>query len=166
MVPAGRSAGRRKEDNMKRWTVAVLFLIALPTMAQRVRYFGPGVLTPLTDYVPYTGASQDVALGVHSASATSFKIASWTLDTHLSGETFRLSFGTNWMLTLDSGGNLELPGGATIGATGGNVPSISTGTDPPATTPGKPGDIFIDTAHKKLYFAVAATASTDWVIAN
>jgi len=45
-------------------------------------------------------------------------------------------------------------------------PTISTGTAAPTTTPAKVGDIFVDTTAKKLYFAVATTADTDWIIAN
>lgn len=46
------------------------------------------------------------------------------------------------------------------------VPLISTGTAAPATTPGKIGDIFIDTTNKKLYFATGTSSSADWTIAN
>lgn len=44
------------------------------------------------------------------------------------------------------------------------TPVISTGTSAPATTPGKAGDMFVDTSAKKLYIATAATASTDWTL--
>lgn len=46
------------------------------------------------------------------------------------------------------------------------VPLISTGTAAPATTPGKVGDIYVDTTNKKLYFATGTSSSADWTIAN
>lgn len=42
------------------------------------------------------------------------------------------------------------------------TPTISSGTTAPSSTPGKIGDIFIDTAAPKMYVAKGATASTDW----
>ena len=45
-------------------------------------------------------------------------------------------------------------------------PTLSTGTAAPTTTPTKVGDMFVDTTNKKLYFAVATIADTDWIIAN
>jgi hypothetical protein len=45
-------------------------------------------------------------------------------------------------------------------------PQISSGTSAPATTPGKIGDVFIDTSAKKLYFAIGTGSSADWEIAN
>ena len=45
-------------------------------------------------------------------------------------------------------------------------PTISTGTDVPATTPSKIGDIFIDTTNQKLYFAAGIDSSTGWIITN
>jgi hypothetical protein len=50
--------------------------------------------------------------------------------------------------------------------TSSTVPLISTGAAAPATTPGKVGDIFIDTVNKKLYFATGTSSSADWTIAN
>jgi hypothetical protein len=46
------------------------------------------------------------------------------------------------------------------------APTISTGVLPPTTTPEKVGDMFVDTAAKKIYFAIGTTASTDWQIVN
>lgn len=51
-------------------------------------------------------------------------------------------------------------------ASWGNAPIITTGTTAPSSTPNKVGDIFIDTAGKKLYFATGVSSSADWVIAN
>ncbi len=45
-------------------------------------------------------------------------------------------------------------------------PTISTGTSAPATTPTKIGDLFVDTANAKLYFAKGTSTSADWVAAN
>lgn len=46
------------------------------------------------------------------------------------------------------------------------VPTISTGTSAPTTTPGKIGDIFIDTTAHKYYFADGIINSNNWVITN
>ena len=46
------------------------------------------------------------------------------------------------------------------------TPVISTGVAAPATTPGKVGDLFIDTTNLKLYFATGTASSADWIIAN
>jgi hypothetical protein len=46
------------------------------------------------------------------------------------------------------------------------VPVISTGTSAPTSTPEKIGNMYIDTAAKKLYIAVGTSASTDWVLTN
>ena len=48
----------------------------------------------------------------------------------------------------------------------GTKPTISSGTSAPASTPGKVGDIFVDTSAKKLYFAAGTSSSADWIIAN
>lgn len=45
-------------------------------------------------------------------------------------------------------------------------PTISSGTSAPATTPGKVGDIFVDTSALKLYFSAGTSSSADWIIAN
>lgn len=42
----------------------------------------------------------------------------------------------------------------------------NSGTSAPASTPGKVGDIFVDTSAKKLYFATGIASSADWTIAN
>lgn len=62
-------------------------------------------------------------------------------------------------LQVDSSGNI-------IEQSVALVPVISTGTAAPATTPGKVGDMFIDTTNKKLYFATGTASSADWTIAN
>jgi hypothetical protein len=46
------------------------------------------------------------------------------------------------------------------------TPTITTGTAAPVTTPVKVGDIYVDTANKKLYFAAGNSSSADWIIAN
>lgn len=46
------------------------------------------------------------------------------------------------------------------------TPVISSGTAAPSSTPGKIGDLFIDTATPKMYQAKGATASTDWIALN
>lgn len=48
----------------------------------------------------------------------------------------------------------------------GLTPNITSGVIAPATTPAKVGDIYVDTAAKKLYFASGTTSSADWTIAN
>lgn len=45
-------------------------------------------------------------------------------------------------------------------------PSIKRGTAPPATTPAKIGDLFVDTTNKKIYIATGTTSSADWTITN
>ena len=45
-------------------------------------------------------------------------------------------------------------------------PTITLGTSAPSTTPAKPGDVFVDTTGKKLYFATGTSSSADWTIAN
>lgn len=47
-----------------------------------------------------------------------------------------------------------------------NAPTLSTGTSAPTMPPTKAGDIFVDTANKKLYFAAGNSSSSDWIIAN
>ena len=47
-----------------------------------------------------------------------------------------------------------------------NQPIITSGTSAPSSTPGKVGDIYVDTSAKKLYFATGASSSSDWTIAN
>lgn len=46
------------------------------------------------------------------------------------------------------------------------VPTISTGTAAPSSTPGKIGDIYVDYTNHKFYFAECATSSACWIIAN
>lgn len=43
-------------------------------------------------------------------------------------------------------------------------PTISSGTSAPSSTPAKVGDLYVNTTAGALYFAKAATASTDWVL--
>lgn len=45
-------------------------------------------------------------------------------------------------------------------------PTISSGTAAPSSTPGKVGDIYIDTSALKLYFATGTSSSADWIAAN
>jgi len=45
-------------------------------------------------------------------------------------------------------------------------PVITSGTAAPATTPGKVGDIFVDTTGKKMYIATGNASSADWTITN
>lgn len=46
------------------------------------------------------------------------------------------------------------------------APAISSGVVAPTSTPVKVGDIYVDTAAKKLYFATGTASSADWTIAN
>ncbi len=57
-------------------------------------------------------------------------------------------------------------GGDVVEQAASTLPLISTGTAAPATTPGKVGDIYVDTTNKKLYFATGTSSSADWTIAN
>lgn len=45
-------------------------------------------------------------------------------------------------------------------------PGVTTGTAAPSTTPVLVGDMFVDTANKKIYVATGTTSSTDWTILN
>lgn len=47
-----------------------------------------------------------------------------------------------------------------------NAPGVSTGTAPPATTPTRIGDMFVDTSAKKVYVATGTASSADWTILN
>jgi hypothetical protein len=47
-----------------------------------------------------------------------------------------------------------------------NTPQVTMGILPPAITPNKAGDLFVDTVARKLYFAVGTMDATDWQIAN
>ena len=64
--------------------------------------------------------------------------------------------------------NTEHTAVGTIGnkADASDVPLISSGTSAPATTPGKVGDMFIDTVAKKIYIATGNSSSADWIIIN
>ncbi len=46
------------------------------------------------------------------------------------------------------------------------APAISSGGAAPTSTPGKVGDMYVDTSAKKLYFAAGTISSADWIIAN
>jgi hypothetical protein len=46
------------------------------------------------------------------------------------------------------------------------IPTISSGSGAPGTTPAKIGDIYVDTSGLKLYFATGVASSSDWTIAN
>ena len=62
---------------------------------------------------------------------------------------------------------LTIDGGTITGAVSINCsPTISSGTSAPITTPAKIGNIFVDTAAHKLYFADGTASSANWVIAN
>ena len=46
-------------------------------------------------------------------------------------------------------------------------PAVSTGTTAPSSTPGKPGDIFVNTSGAVVYIATGSSSSTDWTcVAN
>ena len=45
-------------------------------------------------------------------------------------------------------------------------PIISSGDGSPSSTPGKIGDLYIDTSGKKAYIATGTTNSSDWTILN
>lgn len=45
-------------------------------------------------------------------------------------------------------------------------PTISSGIVAPVSTPGKVGDIYVDTSAKKIYFATGTSSSADWTITN
>ncbi len=47
-----------------------------------------------------------------------------------------------------------------------NVPYITTGVNAPGSTPGKVGDIFVDTTHTKVYVATGTGSSADWTVLN
>lgn len=67
------------------------------------------------------------------------------------------------IITGDAARTLTINGNATVD---GVTPSITSGTSAPSSTPGKIGDIYVDTSNKKLYFAAGTTSSSDWIIAN
>ena len=46
------------------------------------------------------------------------------------------------------------------------TPTIRSGSGAPGTTPGKVGDLYVDTTGKKLYVATGTTNSSDWTITN
>lgn len=68
-----------------------------------------------------------------------------------------LAFSGNIIVGADNLGNL-------VKRT--DIPVITSGTAAPVSTPGKVGDIYVDTTNKKLYFATGASSSADWTIAN
>lgn len=53
------------------------------------------------------------------------------------------------------------PGGGTTGI---SSPLITFGVVAPASTPGKVGDIYINTAAPGFYYAKGTVDSTDWVL--
>lgn len=77
------------------------------------------------------------------------------------------SYNTNMTIdgTVTAGGFSGPLTGAVTGTASGN-PAISSGTAAPETTPGKVGDIYVDTTAHKLYFADGTSSSSNWVIAN
>ena len=52
------------------------------------------------------------------------------------------------------------------GSTPATTPTISSGGVVPATTPTKIGDLYINTALSKLYYANGTASSADWIILN
>ena len=46
------------------------------------------------------------------------------------------------------------------------APVITSGDGAPSSTPGKIGDIYVDTTNHKLYFAEGSDSSADWILAN
>lgn len=44
-----------------------------------------------------------------------------------------------------------------------NVPVVSSGAGAPASTPGKVGDIYVDTTAKRKYIATGTASSADWL---
>jgi len=46
------------------------------------------------------------------------------------------------------------------------TPTISSGAGAPGTTPGKVGDMYVDTTGDKIYVATATASSADWTILN
>lgn len=44
------------------------------------------------------------------------------------------------------------------------APTLSSGTTAPTSTPGKVGDLYVDTTAPNLYFAVGTTDSDDWAL--
>lgn len=46
------------------------------------------------------------------------------------------------------------------------IQNVTIGIAVPATTPVKVGDVFIDTVNKKVYYGMATSSSSSWVILN
>lgn len=46
------------------------------------------------------------------------------------------------------------------------IPGVTTGTDVPATTPIRVGDIYVDTTNHKVYVSDGTTNSSNWVVLN
>jgi hypothetical protein len=64
------------------------------------------------------------------------------------------------ILTVLTDGQVVKRSGSTIA--GATVPDISSGSSAPATTPGKVGDIYVDTTALVMYVAVGTSDSGDW----
>lgn len=66
--------------------------------------------------------------------------------------------GTGKVFTSDASGNGSWQNNA--------APTITSGIIAPASTPGKIGDLYVDTSAGKLYFAKGTASSADWIITN
>lgn len=56
--------------------------------------------------------------------------------------------------------------GFRLGGTSATFPLVSSGTAAPTTTPGKIGDMYVDTTNHKIYVSDGTTNSTNWRILN
>lgn len=69
------------------------------------------------------------------------------------------------ILTILTDGQVVKRSASTI--VGATVPDVSSGSSAPATTPGKAGDIYVDTTALVMYVAVGTSDSGDWqMVAN
>lgn len=68
--------------------------------------------------------------------------------------------------TSDDGSGRKFQVVGQISQNGSAVPSISSGTAAPTSTPGKLGDMFVDSTNHKVYVADCASASSCWRILN
>jgi hypothetical protein len=86
------------------------------------------------------------------AAAADRGLGGTTAQTHEIGESIRLNFTAQHQQEISDAIDTK--------------PSISSGTTAPATTPGKVGDIFVDTTAHKVYIADGTTNSGNWLILN
>lgn len=82
----------------------------------------------------------------------------------VAGGTLIDSLALNYALALSNGGTGATSAAGACGNLG--APFISSGSGAPATTPGKVGDIYIDTSNAKVYVATGTSSSADWKIVN